>query len=170
MTPPNEIETLLPRYCENISTDASNRMDQVYRCVHCTCGGKLCLNRSMRILNFCHNTEREARMAGSFMLARVTHSLFQVVLNTREWGAEHLAVVDAHFHTIRDLIATDAKQAGADRPIGAALEDSVRPVEAWVEWLEQVGERLIQEHRSNFACLRQKTPAAHCSVAAVCGH
>lgn len=147
--------THLAKYSEQLSNTAQRRMDVVYRCVHCTCGGKLCLNRSMRLINFAFEAEQEARTHGAFMLARVSRSLFDVVRQSREWDTEHTAVIDAHFHTMRDL-AVD-KCGSQDQLMGKALEDSVAPVEAWVEWLEQVGIRLVREHKTTFPCFRRAT-------------
>lgn len=145
----------LPKYCEQLSTPARRRMDVVYRCVHCACGGKLCLNRSMRLINFAFEAEQDARARGAFMLARVSRSLFDVVRQSREWDTEHTVVIDAHFHTIRDL--ADAEQTKGAPLMGQALEDSIAPVEAWVEWLEQVGKRLVREHKTTFPCFRRAT-------------
>lgn len=157
-----------PKYSEKLSTRTSKHMSAVYRCVHCTCAGKLCLNRSMRILNFAHETEIEARRNGAFMLARVVRSLFEVVMKCREWESEHLALIDAHFNTIQELTTPDQDKPPAAL-MGNVLEESVAPVEAWVDWLEQAGKRLAAEHGSTFECMRRNSPAANCLLVTYCG-
>lgn len=146
---------MLPKYQENLSDSAQQWMGVVYRCVHCTCGGKLCLNRNIRLINFAYDTEHEARSRGAFMLANVARSLFNVVRQSREWGAEHVAVIDAHFHTLRDLAVSEDAVPVEERPIGKALEDCVDNVSAWVEWLDLVGKRLVCEHKTTFPCFRR---------------
>lgn len=157
-----------PRYTEKLSIATLKHMEVVYRCVHCTCAGKLCLNRSLRIMNFAFDAESKARLDGAFMMSRVTRSLFEVVMKCREWDAEHLSLIDAHFQTIRDL-----SPAEGDLPdsglMGEALEECVPPVEAWVSWLEQAGKRLTAEHGSTFECMRRNSPAANCTLVTYCG-
>lgn len=158
------------KYMEELSSCAHSAMGSTYSCVHCATGGRLCLNRSMRILNFAFDCEQEARGRGAFMLARVARSLFEMSRRSREWGPEHVALVEAHFQTLRDLAAPlpDDLEPFA-RPHGAAFEASLAPVEAWVDWLERMTASLIAEQGSDFACLRRGTPAAHCAVAGPCG-
>lgn len=146
---------MLPKYTECLSDPSQRWMEVVYRCVHCTCGGKLCLNRNIRLINFAYEAEQEAQARGAFMLANVARSLFNVVRQSREWGAEHVAVIDAHFHTMRDLVVGDEASAISERPIGKTLEDCADSVSAWVEWLELVGQRLVTEHKTTFPCFRR---------------
>ena len=146
-----------PRYQERLSAEARKGVAVAMRCVHCRCGGRTCLNRNLRLINFATECESEARRRGSFIIARVARALFDVARLSREWEPDHFSVIEALCFTIRDLSGGSAAERPADEQLmGDRLEAALVDVEAWVSWLEKVSAELSQRP-SNFACMRKVT-------------
>jgi hypothetical protein len=159
------VHGLIPHYREPLPRKYRARMERVARCVHCDCGGKICLNRNMRIINFALDCEQLAKSEGYFMIARVARALLDLVRHSREWEPEHFSVIDALFTTIRDL----GEPGKGPPPHGEEFEAALAAVEAWVVWLEQVTGRL-SARPSSHSCMRRTSLARTCPARAECGH
>jgi hypothetical protein len=150
-----------PRYQEKLSTESRDGIERAMSCVHCRCGGRTCLNRNMRLINFALSCETEARRRGSFIIARVARALFDVARLSRDWEPAHFSVIEALCYTIRDLSAGDAPE----HLMGERLETALADVEAWVSWLEKVSGELIAVP-AEFGCLRKAGREPACSIPA----
>ncbi|MBC7951015.1 MAG: hypothetical protein H7Z12_04220 [Rhodospirillaceae bacterium] len=146
-----------PSYQERLSAEARKSVAVAMRCVHCRCGGRTCLNRNLRLINFATECETEARRRGSFIIARVARALFDVARLSRDWGPDHFSVIEALCFTIRDLSGgSDLERPLAEQLMGERLETALTDVEAWVSWLEKVSAELNQSP-SDFVCMRKTT-------------
>lgn len=146
-----------PHYQERLSPEARQGVTSAMRCVHCRCGGRTCLNRNLRLINFATECETEARRRGSFIIARVARALFDVARLSRDWGPDHFSIIEALCFTIRDLSGgTAPERPTGEQLMGERLESALADVEAWVSWLEKVSTELNQRP-SDFACMRKTT-------------